>query len=135
MVHYLHGPQTIVRMLVDSSSNAIAVGDFVVVATAGYVKQAAAGETPVGIAMEACAVPSADGDLAVNVDVSESSVWEYPPDTGTVTQGLVNLTMDIGGAQSINIDASSQDVIRVRAVDIPNNKLHISLIPTYAGVV
>ena len=135
MVHYVHGPQTIVRMRVDSSTTAISVGDFVVAATAGYVKRASAGETPVGIAMEACAVPTADGDLAINVDVSRESVWEYPPDAGTVSQGLCNTTMDIGGANSINIDASSQDVIIVRSVNIAQNTLQVSLIPTYAGVV
>lgn len=135
MARYLHGPQTLVRMLVDSSTSAISVGDFVVAASAGYVKQASAGESPVGIACEVSAVPTADGDLAIMVDVSRGSVWEYPPDAGTVSQALCNTTMDIGGPASINIDASSQDVIIVRAVDLVANTLHVSLIPTYAGVV
>jgi hypothetical protein len=132
---YRFGERLPIRMQVDSSSSDIVAGDFVTAATAGYVSQSSAGDTPVGVAMESVSSPSADGDATVLVDVSELSVYEYPPDAGTVTQGLCNTTMDIGGAQSINIDASSDDIIIVRQVDTDANTLLVSLIPTFAGVV
>lgn len=132
---YRFGPTTLIRMKVDSSTSDIAAGDFLVAGTAGYVQKASAGDTPLGIAWESVASPSADGDATVRVDVSTLSVYEYPPDAGTVSQGLCNTTMDIGGAQSINIDASTDDIIIVRQVNTDNNTLLVSLIPTFAGVV
>lgn len=122
-----------VRMKLDKDSADIVVGDFLSVTgfTAGYVGQAAAGEIPVGVAMEKVVVSgTADGDHSVLVDVSEDSIYEYPPDAGTVTQALAHTTMDIGGPQSINIDASADDIVVVRDVDTVANTLRVSL---YSG--
>jgi hypothetical protein len=133
---YRRGVRHPVPMKVDSSTTTggIKAGDFVFIGTAGYILQAAAGDRPCGVAMQECAVPTADGDLTILVDVSEDSEYEYPPDAGTVTQALCNTTMDVGGAQSINIDASADDIIIVRSVDLNRNTLLVSLIPTFPGV-
>lgn len=134
---YVRGPQVLVSMPVDSSSADIAVGDFVSLATAGYIQQASAGELPVGVAMDAVASPSADGDVSILVDVSPSSVFEFAPDAGTVTQALVGVTMDVGGARTVNIDASADDCLVCVGVDTDNNKLSVMRIQSacYAGVV
>ena len=47
---YRHGQRQPVKMLVDSSSSVpIEVGDMIALATAGYVKQAVAGDKIVGV--------------------------------------------------------------------------------------
>lgn len=120
---------------VDSTSAAIEVGDLLTVATTGYVKQAAAGETLRGVAMSAVASPAADGDLSVLMDISEETIYAYPPDAGTVTQALVGTSMDIGGAQSINIDASTVDNVFVDEVDIDGNLVLCHFSFAFTGVV
>jgi len=136
---FVRGQQLLVPMLVDSATSDISVGDFVTEGTAGYVQQAAAGELPIGIAAEAVSSPSADGDVEILVDVSCLAVYRRSPDTGTVTQALVGRTMDIGGAQSIDIDASTDDCIVCVGVNTTDNNLDIMLAPDvakrFAGVV
>lgn len=135
----IKGDPVRVRFLMDATGAAIVAGDFVEEAgTAGYVKQCAAGGLPFGVAYESQALPSSDGGNAVLVEISTNCVYRYPPDAGTVTQALVGRTMDIGGAQSINIDASADDCVVCVGVDIDNNTLDIMLCePTkrFAGVV
>jgi len=132
---YRSGPYEVVEMKMDSDTVAqIEPGDFVVAVTAGYVGQAAAGGTPLGVAVSVGLDPAADGQQSVLVSMDPDAVYEYPPDIGTVTQALVNTTMDIGGAQSIDIDASTDDIIQVVGVDIERNTLFVKLIPTFAGV-
>lgn len=124
---YRTGDRDVQKYLVDADTTAIVTGDFLVPATAGFVKQAAAGELPIGVAMQDVASPSADGDLFVLVDISPHTTYEYPPDAGTVTQGLVGTTMDIGGPQTININASADDVITCVGVDTVANTLLVQL--------
>lgn len=132
---YRRGGWNVVEMKMDASTVAqVEPGDFVVAVTAGYVGQAAAGDTPLGVAISVGTDPSADGESSVLVNIAADAIYEYPPDAGTVTQGLVGTTMDVGGAQSINIDASADDVIKVVGVDIARNTLFVQLIPTFAGV-
>lgn len=136
---HIRGQQLLVPMLVDSSTSDIVVGDFVSEATAGYVAQASAGDLPIGIAAESVASPSADGGATILVDISCLSVYRRTPDTGSVTQGLVGRTMDVGGAQSIDIDASTDDCIVCVGVNTTDNTLDIMLAPDvakrFAGVV
>ena len=132
---YRHGTQALVWVLVDGASADISTGDFLFGGTAGYVQQAAAGEKPIGIAQSSVTSPASDGLAAVLMDVSTLSVYEYSPDAGTVTQGLVNTTMDVGGPQTVNIDASTDDILVCREVDVANNTVSVSLIPTPLGVV
>ena len=131
---YRRGERVEKRFLVDASTAAIVAGDFLVAGTAGYVQQAAAGELPVGVAMQSVASPSADGDVSCLVDISPHTEYEFPPDEGTVTQGLVGTTMDVGGPQSVNIDASADDILVCVGVDTVANTLRVQLIPTFAGV-
>lgn len=119
------GPRVPRVFKVDSTSAAIAVGDAVDINSDGYILKADAGDIPIGIAMGAASVPAADGETEVEVDTSPLSVYEYPPDAGTVTQALVGKTMDLGGARSINIDASTDDCVQVVSVDIAANTLHV----------
>lgn len=133
---YRRGPYEIVKHYMDSATAAeVQPGDFVVAVSAGYVGQAAAGGTPLGVAVSVGLDPAADGQQYVLVSMHPDAVYEYPPDSGTVTQALVNTTMDIGGAQSIDIDASTDDIIQVVEVDTERNTLFVKLIPTFAGVI
>jgi hypothetical protein len=104
---YRSGPRVPVQIKIDSSTSAISVGDFLVLATAGYYKQAGANEEAQCVAMQATAAPSADGGVTILADFSHESIYEYPADTGSFVQGDVGKQMDVGGAQSINRDASA----------------------------
>lgn len=118
---YRTGERIPVLMPVDASTSAISAGDFLALGTPGYVQQAAAGNRPVGVAMADCSVPGSDGALSVLVDVSTDSVYEFPPDTGSATAALLMTLVDVGGAQSIDIDATTDKVFRVVKVDTVNN--------------
>jgi hypothetical protein len=128
---------TEVFKVADAATSGVTAGDFVIFESgnAGYIVPCAAGDKPIGVALETCSAPSADGAKAIKVCVDLDAVYEYPPDAGTVTQALVGTTMDTGGAQSINIDASADDVITVVGVDTARNTLFVKLTPTFLGVV
>ena len=132
---YVQGPRNLMRYRVDSTTAAIVVGDMVSLATAGYCQQISAGELPLGVAFEAVASPAADGDASILVDISEESVYRYPPDAGSATVALIGTTMDVGGAQSIDIDASTDDCILVVDVDAVANEILVQMIRKPAGVV
>ena len=134
---YREGPRMLVSLPVDSSTADITAGDILAWGTAGYVQQAAAGANIVaGIAAETVASPSADGDVSILVDVSELSIYEFPPDAGNVTQAIVGTTMDVGGARSANIDASADDVVVCVRVDVDANAgvFMFKTTSKYAGV-
>ncbi len=135
---YRKGTRRIVKCPLDSSSAAIVVGDAITIsgATDGYFKEVdASGEAVFGIATTKVASPDADGGAFVMVDVSEDSVYEVPPDTGTVTQALAGNSADCGAnARSVNIDASSTDDIEIIEVDTTNNKIYVSLRRSLTGV-
>lgn len=124
---YVKGERIPVQAPVDASTTAIVVGDMLTLGTAGYVQQAAAGDIPYGVAMEPCAAPAADGAKKVLVDISKEVVYRYPPDTGSVTAALLFTTMDVGGPQSINIDATTDNSIKCVGVDTDTNTILIKL--------
>ena len=125
---YREGPRMLVSLPVDSSTSDITAGDLLAWGTAGYVQQAAAGaNTLAGVAAESVASPSADGDVSILVDISELSIYEFPPDAGSVTQAIVGTTMDVGGARSIDIDASADDIVRCVRVDTDANTAFVML--------
>ena len=133
------GERKIVKCLLDSTSAAILVGDAITItnATAGYFKEVdASGEAITGIATSESASPAADGDLFVMVDISPLSMYEVPPDAGSVTQALAGRTADCGAdARSVDIDASATDDIVIAEVDVDANTMLIRLNPTFTGVV
>ena len=119
-----------------ANTAAITVGDVLKIdGVAGYVTPAAAGDNNViGVAMESCDVPTADGGVSIQVDCSDQSVYEYPPDAGTVTVALNGLTCDLGGAQSINIDASADDYVVILKALTDTNTMLVRFKWTPAGV-
>ena len=108
---YREGPRMLVSLPVDSSTADITAGDILAWGTAGY-------------------------DVSILVDVSELSIYEFPPDAGNVTQAIVGTTMDVGGARSANIDASADDVVVCVRVDVDANTGFFMFKTTskYAGV-
>lgn len=132
---YRSGVRQPVRVRLDSTTSTIYPNDMLTLATAGYYKQAAAGDVVHGAAMEYATAPSADGGKEILMDVSADSIYAYPPDAGTATVALIGLTMDVGGAQSIDIDASADDCILVRDIDSENNLVLVQIRPAFAGVV
>lgn len=132
---YRFGERLIVEYGVDSTSSAISAGDHVKWDTAGYVEPCTAGDNPIGVAVADQTAGTADGDASVRVDISEWSVYEYPPDAGTVTVALRGLTCDLGGARSIDIDASADDNIVIVNVDTSANTLLIRHKYPVTGVV
>ena len=133
---YREGVRRIITLPVDSSSLAIEVGDQIAEATAGYMKAVTAtSDVVIGVATSKSAIPGSDGALTVEVDVSQDSIYEYPPDAGTVTAGLAQRMTDSGGALSINIDASSVDCWLIQRVDTVANTVFVSLVRKHIGVV
>jgi hypothetical protein len=133
---FREGRRQFVWLPVDSSTSDISVNDFVIFGTAGYVQKCSAGDIPIGVAASNVTAPASDGaGPKLKVDVSEDSIYEFPPDAGTVTAALAGCTCDIGGAQSINIDASADDCILIRRVDTDANTVFCSIKLIPAGVV
>lgn len=130
---YRYGRRQIVRLPVAASS-VITAGDFVQ-NSSGYVAVAAAGTLPVGVAVQTVTGGSSAGDVFCEVDISLESTYAYPPDSGTATEALRHTTMDLGGAQSIDIDASTDDCVAVVDVDTDNNLVLVQIVRTFAGVV
>jgi hypothetical protein len=121
--------------IADAATSGVTAGDFLVKESAGgYYIPAAAGELPDCIALDSCSAPASDGAKSVRVSRNLSAVYEYPPDTGTVTRLLIGTTMDVGGAQSVNIDASADDILYCVDVDVQRNTVFVQLIPTRLGV-
>ena len=134
---YRKGRRLTVKASVDGSTSAISVGDILTWGTAGFVQQAAAGDDVIaGVAMAEVASPTSDGDVTILMDVSEESIYEYPADAGSVSAGLAGTTMDIGGPQSINIDASADDDCPCVEVDTVANTVFVCFRTKlgYAGV-
>lgn len=120
-----YGTPVPVRMLVDSSSADIAVGNAITTTgmTAGYVGRAdGSGDRVVGWAMEDVTSPSADGDVSVLVDISLHTLYHLPPDEGTLTLAEFMDSCDIGAdGFSINRDASATDDIQIVSIDTVTN--------------
>ena len=134
---YREGPRMLVYLPVDSSTSDITAGDILTWGTAGYVQQAAADDNSVaGVAAQSVASPGSDGAVSILVDISELSIYEFPPDSGTVTQAIVGKTMDVGGARSIKIAASADDVVRCVRVDTDANTAFVMFktVTSYGGV-
>lgn len=129
------GTPVTARVKVDSSSSAIDQFDHVTIATAGYVKKAAAGDTPIGVAMEACAVPSADGEISIEIDTSEHTIYRYAVGTGMLTQAMAFTTCDLAGARTLDVTASADDCFLILECDVTNNVAIGRHKYTYAGVV
>ena len=114
------------------------VGDLISLDSSGYAQQCGAGEKAVGVAMgdvTSVTTPGSDGGLTSLVDCSAESVYLFPPDAGSVAQSLVGKTFDVGGAQSIDIDASTDNCILIRAADVTANTLLVSIVAgTIGGV-
>lgn len=134
-----YGDRIPVRVPLDSSTTAIKVGDMLTIATAGYYKVAAAGDTPYGVAMEqidTADIPAADGGRSITMDVSRESAYLYAVGTGTVTVAMRGKTCDTAGPQSIDVTASADDFVEIIEVDTVNNTALVRLlIPSLGGVV
>jgi len=119
---------SVVRMVKVANTAAVVKGDQLKQDGAGdqYFTPISAGDIAICVALESCAIPAADGDVSIPAEFSPMAIFEYPPDAGTVTEALIGNTMDSGGAQSINIDASTDDNIYCEGVDTAKNTLFVS---------
>lgn len=132
---YRYGPQVLVTYGVDSSvATTLRPGDHVKWATAGYVTVAGSGDNPIGVAASVATPGSADGDVTVQVDIGEWSVYEYPVSAGTVAVGLCGLTCDLGGARSVDITASADDNIKIVQVDTAASTVFVRHLYPTTGV-
>jgi len=133
---FRQGSRTLVSLKVDSSTSVpIEAGDIVTLASAGYVKQATAGDVAYGVAASRLAsAPAADGDAEILVDISPNSVYEYPPDSGLVDLTKLFKTCDVGGARSVDHDATVDDTLLIVGADTAKNTYLVQIRPTFAGV-
>tara|TARA_Y100001973_G_C5204742_1_gene340614 strand:- start:407 stop:844 length:438 start_codon:yes stop_codon:yes gene_type:complete len=118
-----------VQSLPVKASATWAAGDFLKL-TSGYLEACGAGDLPVGVAVATLTsddTPSTSGDVSALVYVGGNNQYIYPADAGTVAITLVGKKMDVGGAGSVDIDASADDCILCVGVDIPNNSVIIQL--------
>jgi hypothetical protein len=120
-----------VRVFLDSTTADLEVGTAVTTsgATSGYYKEVdASGEAVAGITMERVSSPSVDGGASVLIDQSNQSVYEVPPDAGSVTEALRGKTCDVGAdGKSADIDASADDSIYILDVDTDANTLRVQI--------
>jgi hypothetical protein len=137
---YSSGPQTPRPVALDSSTATVNIGDFMRLGTAGYYQACTAtSDEPQCIAMEYSTAPSADGEKIILADFSTLSIYRYPPDTGTVVIGDRGKSCDIGGAQSVNRDASAQGqggdgCLEIVDVDVAEQVLYVRLArPAFVG--
>lgn len=140
MYGYRSGQRMTRPVKIDSTSAAISVGDFLVLDTAGYYEQGAADGEAQCVAMQAVTAGSSDGAVTILADFSRESIYEYPPDAGSVTQALVGKQCDLGGAQSIKITASAtgdgaDGIFQIVDVDTVANTVFVKMAkPKFAGV-
>lgn len=135
MYGYRRGPRNEIQARLDSTTSTVNVGDMLTLATAGYYKQASAGDVVHGVATSYSTAPSTDGEKSVTMDISPDALYAYPPDSGTVTVALIGLTCDVGGAQSVAIAASTDDCLLIRDVDVASNLVYVQIRPAFAGVI
>lgn len=131
---YRFGERNPVPVRIDSSSSAIAIGDMLTLASAGYFKAASSGDEPYCVAMQACTPGAADGDVVILADFSKCSVYAYPPASGTATVALIQKTFDVGGAQSADIATGTDDSLICVDVDTTNNLVLVQINPTLASI-
>lgn len=129
------GAPVIVRAKVDASSAAIKQYDYLAAGTAGYVQQAAAGSTILGVALEDAGAPSVDGDIEIKMDVSEETIYRRKVGTGTLTQAMAYTTCDLAGARTLDVTASADDCCLIVECDVTNNIALVQHRYTRAGVV
>lgn len=131
---YRYGGRLIVSWPVKASA-VIATGDGVDLDSNGYAQPVGAGDIALGVAVQTITGTASDGGVSVLVDISRDSVYEYPPDTGTVAQASLGKTCDWGGAQSLDIDAATDNAVLIVGVNATDNTYFVQIKPTYAGVV
>lgn len=129
------GTPILARVKVDSSTTAIDQFDHICEASDGYYKKAGAGDTPVGVAMDACAVPAADGEAELEIDISENTLYRYSVGTGTLTLAMQFTTCDLAGARTLDVTASADDCFLITECDVTNNVAIGRHKYTYSGVV
>jgi hypothetical protein len=112
----------------------IKAGDFCKLDASGNIEPCASGDTATLVSVDTITGGASDGDVSCRADSSTESVYEYPPDSGTLTLALQLKTCDVGGPQSIDPDASADDGILIRKVDTNTNTAFISLAGVYSGV-
>lgn len=133
-IGYVYGDRTLIPFRVKASET-IYANDFVDLDSNGYLAQIDAGDIPMGVAFGATSgTVTNDGDQEILVDVSPHSVYRFPPDTGTLAITIEGKTCDVGGAQSIDPDATVDDCILVHRVDTITNTALISLWKKPVGV-
>jgi len=104
--------------------------------SSGYLTACSAGDVPYGVArdrMTTAMSPATSGDVVAGVFVGPNNHYRYPPDAGTVAITDVFKKMDVGGARSVNIDASTDSCLICIDVDTTNNELIVQLIPAAAA--
>lgn len=102
----------------------------------GYLTTCSAGDVPYGVAvsrMTTAMSPASNGGASAAVFLGPNNHYRYPPDTGTLAVTDVGKKMDVGGARSINIDASTDSCLICIDVDLANNVGIFQLIPAAAA--
>tara|TARA_R100000458_G_scaffold59132_1_gene68836 strand:+ start:184 stop:612 length:429 start_codon:yes stop_codon:yes gene_type:complete len=135
---YRYGPRILIELPLDADTDDITPGMAITTtgATEGYFQNVDGnGDNVYGIAVNKVSSPSADGGANVLVDVSQTSVYEVPPDTGTAAVTINQNTCDVGAdGKSVKIDGSSTDDIVILYVDTNTNTCFVRLNSVYAGV-
>jgi hypothetical protein len=105
-------------------------GSFVDLDASGDAEACDADDVPFGVSADTITTadaPAADGAIKRAVYVGGNNWYVFPPDTGTVTNAIVGKLMDVGGAQSVNIDQSTQNSLRCVGVDLAENLVYVVL--------
>ena len=138
---YVAGPRRVVTKPV-GNTGAITEGD-ILIADAGaglpYVMRATDGaNNPVGVAMESAAAPTLDGDVSIQVDISQESHFRFHTITGTLTEAMETKNCDIGVSGTeigLDVTASTDDVIHIIEADTVAQDAICTMVFAPAGVV
>jgi hypothetical protein len=127
-----------VRVQLDSTTADIEVGTAITTtnATAGYHKEVdATAEVVKGVSMERVSSPSADGGASVLIDVSPMSVYEVPPDTGTVVLADQGKKVDVGAdGQSLTRAGSTTADFLITRANVDDNTLYCRFVALESAV-
>jgi len=118
--------QTKIRWIPAPASQAIAQNDMLKPDGSGNYTPIAAGDIPVAVSEAKLASQTSAGTL-FKADFDHAMLYWFPPDTGTVSASLRGKKMDTGGAQSIDIDSSTDGCIECVDVDIDRNLLLVRI--------
>ncbi len=125
------GQRVIRPVPVDASTADITIHDAITSTgyTAGYFGTCTGnGDRVIGFATGSVLSPAADGDSNVMVDFSSSSLYEFPLESGTVTNALIGKTCDIAASgRALDVTTPADNSLMITDINTDRNTCYVRL--------